>query len=207
MFERSKRRKREPTLHAHNAGCMLDPALVASNSLDRRSTTEIPQHRTPGCTNLQFCFNDHECMRKSKMRKTNVHAQTTFNWSSNWTASWTLQMHPGSEINFCCRSDSCQSSTRCSCQREKALINSRHITFQKWEIPRRSKLRSHHITSLHLSEVRTSEAVHLLIPRLLHQGSHPRTQSWSLHSELEHSRSWIQLTPCSWPCPQKPKES
>ena len=45
-------------VHAHNAGCVLDPALVASNFLDRRSTTEIPLHRTPGCTNLQFRFND-----------------------------------------------------------------------------------------------------------------------------------------------------
>ena len=65
IFERSKRRKREPTLHAHNAGCVLDPALVASNSLDRRSTTEIPQHQTPGRTNLQFRFNDQHPVRRS----------------------------------------------------------------------------------------------------------------------------------------------
>ena len=47
-------------MHAHNAGCMLDPALVASNPLDRRSTAEIPQPLTPRCTDLQFDFDDHD---------------------------------------------------------------------------------------------------------------------------------------------------
>ena len=74
MFKRSKRRKREPILHAHNAGYMLDPALVASNSLDRRSTTEIPQHRTPGCTNLQFRFMS-ACESQKLKRRTFVHKQ------------------------------------------------------------------------------------------------------------------------------------
>ena len=66
-----------------NRHCMLtmqDTCWIQLLLLATLSTVDRPLRfhntETPGCTNLQFCFNDHECMRKSKMRKTNVHAQT-----------------------------------------------------------------------------------------------------------------------------------
>ena len=204
IFERSKRRKRESTLHAHNAGCVLDPALVASNSLDRRSTTEIPLHRTPGCTNLQFRFNDQRWMREEVRDESSCTIKSATNHRTELQVEKS-HVQPRAEHIFAA------DRTRVGASRNAPVSEKRH-----WSIPVISLVKSEkfladpncdHTTSLHLSEGRTSEAVMVLIPRLIHPRSHPRTQSWSLLSELEHLLRWIQLTPCSSPCPQRPTGS
>ena len=49
--------------------CWIQLLLLAT-SLERRSTAEIPQHQTPGRTNLQFDFDDHS-VRKEQTREQN----------------------------------------------------------------------------------------------------------------------------------------
>ena len=115
------------------------------------------------------------CESQKLQRRTFVHKQDPTDHLTELQVEH-FKCTPEPKSIFCCRSDSCQSSTRCSCQREKAIDQFPSYHFSK--VRNSSQIQTAiTLLPLHLSEVRTSEAVNLSIPRLIHQGSHPRTQS------------------------------